>query len=215
MLWALDKKGRWGKAKVIRCDRDEGGGSSGSGAEGGEGVPRVVRVNYCGFSKKWDEDIQVGAGRLRSLEVGPIDVAAYERITREDELYVVDKVLEMRTRGPAVPDELGGYETDSGRNPPLLMPQLHASAEPKLTEARVPRAPRAPIGSGEGCRSTSALRRAAAPLQVSTRRWRSWSNGVRPDERGSGGRSLAAGLSSALPARRRRRRRRRRGVGRG
>ena len=64
-----------------------------------EGAPRVVRVNYCGFSKKWDEDIPVGVGRLRPLEVGPIETAAYENITREDGLYIVEKVTDVRSRG--------------------------------------------------------------------------------------------------------------------
>ena len=91
-----------------------GNGSSGDGACGGQGAsasgddvtranagcaskPRVVRVrvSYKGFSKKYDEWIRVGDGRLRAHAAGPphLDAAAFA-----EEYYVMDTVLDRRYR---------------------------------------------------------------------------------------------------------------------
>ena len=60
-------------------------------------IPRVVRVrvSYKGFSKKYDEWIRVGDGRLRSLAAGPphLEAAAFA-----EEYYVMDTVLDRRYR---------------------------------------------------------------------------------------------------------------------
>ena len=62
MCWACDRHGLWGKARVLGVER-----------HGGERCS--ARVSFSGFSKKYDEDIIVGDGRLRPLELGPHDAA--------------------------------------------------------------------------------------------------------------------------------------------
>ena len=53
-----------------------------------------ARVSFSGFSKKYDEDIIVGDGRLRPLELGPHD-AATEPSSSDNNVYLVDRVLEV------------------------------------------------------------------------------------------------------------------------
>ena len=72
-LWALDTRcDKWGAASVLQVEE--------------EGGKRMVRIRYKGFSKKYDETIEVGGGRLRPHELGP--PGAHE--TEEEVLYIVD-----------------------------------------------------------------------------------------------------------------------------
>ena len=81
MCWACDRHGLWGKARVLGVER-----------HGGERCS--ARVSFSGFSKKYDEDIIVGDGRLRPLELGPHD-AATEPSSSDNNVYLVDRVLEV------------------------------------------------------------------------------------------------------------------------
>ena len=116
-LWAQDKKGLWGKARVlgVRPARPAGGDTGGSepsassqpaneappssaaaaGGAAGEdaGSPEQVKVSFYGYSAKFDEWISVGDGKLRPLELGPPIVEEYA-----NEYYVMGDVLDMRQR---------------------------------------------------------------------------------------------------------------------
>ena len=52
-----------------------------------------VRVTFQGFAKKYDEWIEVGAGRLRPIDLGPPSKEGFEA-----EFYVVDYVTAQRLR---------------------------------------------------------------------------------------------------------------------
>jgi hypothetical protein len=80
VCWACDRHGLWGKARVLRVER-----------HGGERC--TARVSFSGFSKKYDEDIVVGDGRLRPLELGPHDAAA--SASHSDNVFLIDRVLEV------------------------------------------------------------------------------------------------------------------------
>ena len=80
LCWACDRHGLWGKARVLRVER-----------HGGERC--TARVSFSGFAKKYDEDIIVGDGRLRPLELGPHDAAIEP--SRADNVYLIDRVLEV------------------------------------------------------------------------------------------------------------------------
>ena len=91
LCWACDRHGLWGKARVLGVER-----------HGGE--RRTARVSFSGFAKKYDEDIIVGDGRLRPLELGPHD-AATEPLRPDASLpggdvYLVDRVLEASSPEP-------------------------------------------------------------------------------------------------------------------
>ena len=86
LCWALDRHGLWGKARVLGVQ--------------GHGERRTARVSFSGFAKKYDEDIAVGDGRLRTFEAGPHDAGSEP--LRSDaampgcDVYLVDRVLEAR-----------------------------------------------------------------------------------------------------------------------
>ena len=62
-VWAKDKKGFWGQASVIGYEAatEAPGGSSGSSP-----VKARARITFKGFSAKFDEWINVGAGCARA-----------------------------------------------------------------------------------------------------------------------------------------------------
>ena len=94
-------------------------------AEGGG--PRVAGISYVGFSKKYDETIELGAGRLRPLDLGP-PVEGPSQPLRPDaaqpggDIYVVDRVLEVPLASSA-PTPLGSHA-------PCSFPELHPRAPP-------------------------------------------------------------------------------------
>ena len=103
-LWAEDKKGQWGKARVVIVKpppRPEGDGDSGasssSGSGGGGALPKpspiTVKISFSGFSAKYDEWIEVGVGKLRPLEEGPKCKEGFG-----DEYYVMEEVLDRRMK---------------------------------------------------------------------------------------------------------------------
>ena len=50
-------------------------------------------MSFKGFAKKYDEWIPVGSGRLRPLTEGPAPTEGFE-----DEFYVVEEVMDVRTK---------------------------------------------------------------------------------------------------------------------
>jgi len=82
-LWACDRRGFWAEGAVVKRveaaeEADAGGGSA-----------AAVVVKFKGFSAKLNEQISVGAGRLRPCEVGPPP--------QDAGVYVVERVVEVRT----------------------------------------------------------------------------------------------------------------------
>ena len=81
-LWACDRRGFWAEGAVVKrveraAEADAGGGAA------------AVVVKFKGFSAKLNEQIAVGAGRLRPCKVGPPP--------QNTGMYVVERVLDVRT----------------------------------------------------------------------------------------------------------------------
>ena len=101
-------------------------------AEGGR--PRVAGISYVGFSKKYDETIELGAGRLRPLDLGP-PVEGPSQPLRPDaaqpggDIYVVDRVLEVPLASLA-PPPLGSPAPRLPR--PLLLPRAPSPGAARL-----------------------------------------------------------------------------------
>ena len=61
-LWARDKRGLWAQA-VVRALAMQ---------PAKYGQLKAVGISYVGFPKKWDETIELGAGRLRPWDIGAV-----------------------------------------------------------------------------------------------------------------------------------------------
>jgi hypothetical protein len=109
-LFAQDKKGQWGEARVLKTveqeaagagadaagssasDEGASGASSGASEEPRNGIGAVL-ITFKGFSKKYDETLRVGDGRLRALEVGPPSREGFG-----EDFYLVEEVTDMMVK---------------------------------------------------------------------------------------------------------------------
>eukprot|EP00962_Isochrysis_galbana_P017288 scaffold4971_cov94-Isochrysis_galbana.AAC.2 len=102
-LFALDKKGAWGHARVLKVlvaldsSSPEDGVCDLTGSypvkAAATGDTSAVYVKYRGFADKHNEWIDVGHGRLRPTEVGIPEP--------RDQIFDVDRILDVRPRGIA------------------------------------------------------------------------------------------------------------------